>query len=143
VTVLTRRRFLTGAGTVIAAAAVGCHPRVGGAIGLTTRAELPRRWFDAPFGRYVCGDIPRAYPVDDNTTLWITNDTFLANRAGTGPHDRKGFSGTTLVRNAAFTERGGQLGLIHDPTREFLPHEGNHLDQWWWCADPVWWVQVL
>lgn len=139
---LTRRRFLGGlaAGAsagAVAAAAPWAWPS-GDAIAAsavttpTAAPVLPERWFDASFGRFVAGDIPRAYPLDAGTTLWVTNDSFLASDSGLARQGGARLSDARLVRNAAFTERAGRLGLIHAPGTEFLPHEGDHLDQWWW-----------
>jgi hypothetical protein len=59
--------------------------------------------------------------------MWITNDSFLtADGSSTNLRD------ATFVRNAAFTERAGRLGLIHDIDQAFLAHTGNPLDAWWW-----------
>jgi hypothetical protein len=87
---------------------------------------MPTRWFDTRFGSWVAGDIPHAYDIGNERTLWVTNDSFLAEGAVSG------LDGAAFVRNAAFTERDGKVGLIHTPTEAFLPHQGNQFAKWWW-----------
>jgi hypothetical protein len=120
---LTRRRFLIGAG--VAAAAAMTAPAVVSA--QRPHQEFLGRWFDQRFGAWVAGDVPHAYDLGGGRTLWVTNDSYLSNDPAV-----EHVADATFVRNAAFTERLGRLGLVHDPTSAFLPHDGNHFDQWWW-----------
>jgi hypothetical protein len=94
-----------------------------------TRGQLPSRWFDRSFGRFIAGDNPHAYEVDADTTLWVSYDTFFG-RSSRGYETIPGDA--TFLRNAAFTERDGKLGLVHAPTRELLSDSANRFDQWWW-----------
>ena len=93
----------------------------------------PSRWFDRRFGPWVAGDIPRAYDLGNDRTLWITNDSYL-----TDDPDVDSVQDAHFQRNAAFVERDGRLGLIHSPLESFLPNGGgSHFGQWFWFHGSV------
>lgn len=114
----TRRRFLVGA--AVTALGVTAIPSRG-------RAAAERTWFDAPFGAWVAGDMPRAYEIGGGRTMWVTNDSYLTRRP-----DASGLDDASFVRNAAFAEMAQRLTVMHQPDRPFLARESNPLDEWWW-----------
>jgi hypothetical protein len=114
---LSRRRLLVGAGA--AATVLGLRPN-------RSLAAAPS-WFDVPFGAWVAGDMPRAYPIGAGRTLWVTNDSFLGGTSG-----GSSLRGTSFVRNAAFVELSQRLAVAHQPDQPFLGHDGDPLDRWWW-----------
>jgi hypothetical protein len=122
-TLLSRRRLLATGGAAAAAAILSPFTQ-------TVQAwsqPVQGRWFDTRFGPWMAGDIPHAYDIGGGRTLWITNDSFLARDGAVTDLDN-----TTFVRNAAFTERNGRVGLIHPVNQPFLAHQGSRFDRWWW-----------
>lgn len=115
---LTRRRFLAGAGAFAIAA---------GASADLASGMAGRTWFDAPFGPWVAGDMPRAYDIGGGRAMWVTNDSYLTRRPASSS-----LRGATFVRNAAFVELSRRLAVMHQPDRPFLAREGDPLDEWWW-----------
>jgi hypothetical protein len=139
---ISRRKLLVGAGGVLALCTLPRPPRAsaepvarvpGRATGSgdASRATTAR-WFDQRFGSWVAGDVPRAYDIGAGRTLWVTNDSYLASKSSVTE-----LRDATFVRNAAFTERGDRLGLVHADTEPFLPNDANKFDAWWWFHGAV------
>lgn len=125
---LSRRALLAAGLGLVGSAAFAGRP----ASAAAATADMPR-WFDRRFGAWVAGDVPRAYDLGNDRTLWITNDSYLTDdRAVTAVGD------ASFQRNAAFVERDGRLGLIHSPFEPFLANGGgSHFDQWFWFHGSV------
>ena len=125
---LSRRALLAAGLGLVGSATLAGRP----ASAAAATADMPR-WFDRRFGAWVAGDVPRAYDLGNDRTLWITNDSYLTDdRAVTAVGD------ASFQRNAAFVERDGRLGLIHSPFEPFLATGGgSHFDQWFWFHGSV------
>jgi hypothetical protein len=143
---ISRRKLLVGAGGALGLVTLArplratADPVEGSTAGSAgprlARTESTRptatRWFDQRFGSWVAGDVPRAYDIGSGRTLWVTNDSYLSPIPSvTEVRD------ATFVRNAAFTERGNRLGLVHNEGEAFLPNEASKFDAWWWFHGAV------